>query len=82
MSRLLEELRRDLESRFDYTSVAAYRSVDKYNDGAITALNLGTFLRTCGHFATEHELLQIVRRMDTNGDGKLAYNEFADFLRS
>lgn len=77
----LEDLKRDLELRYDYSPIAAYRSIDRYNDGVINANNLGAFLRTCGHFAAELELHQIVRRMDSNGDGCLSYQEFAEFLR-
>ena len=56
--------------------------MDKYNDGYINSFNLGSFLRSQGHFATETELLAIVRRIDTDGDAKLNYSELAEFLRS
>ena len=69
----LEDLKRDLELRYDYSPIAAYRSIDRYNDGVISVNNLGAFLRTCGHFATELELHQIVRRIDSNGDGCVTY---------
>lgn len=57
MQRRLECLKSELETRFDYTTLAAYRTVDKYNDGSINTLNLSSFLRACGHYANEHELL-------------------------
>jgi Ca2+-binding EF-hand superfamily protein len=60
--------------------LAAYRSIDKYNDGAITILNLGSFLRSTGHFAGELELYQIIRRIDASGDLLISLNEFSDFL--
>lgn len=82
LQRRLEVLKHELECRYDYSTLAAYRSIDKYNDGRITTVNLGSFLRSCGHYATERELLQIVRRMDTDGDAHLTYPEFADFIRS
>ena len=82
LQRRLDSLKRDLEIRYDYSLLAAYRSIDKYNDGRIDTFNLGSFLRACGHYASEHELLQIVRRMDTDGDGKLNYTEFSNFVRS
>jgi len=53
----LEFLRKDLESRYDYSAMAAYRSIDKYNDGTIGAMSLGAFLRAVGHYAGELELL-------------------------
>ncbi len=82
LQRRLEVLKHDLECRYDYTPLAAFRAVDKYNDGRVNTSNLGSFLRACGHYATERELLQIIRRMDTDGDASLSYTEFADFIRS
>ena len=43
---------------------------------------MGTFLRSQGHDATETELVAIVRRIDTDGDARLSYPEFAEFLKS
>lgn len=82
LQRRLDILKRDLEVRYDYSPLAAYRSVDKYNDGRIDTFNLGSFLRSCGHYATERELLSIVRRIDTDGDARLSYSEYSEFLRS
>ena len=44
--------------------------------------NLGSFLRACGYHAADKELQQIIRRIDIDGDAKLSYKEFADFIRS
>ena len=82
LMRRLDILKRELELRYDYSSMAAYRSVDRYNDGRINTFNMGTFLRQCGHYASETELLAIVRRIDTDGDAQLSYAEFADYIRS
>ena len=82
LQRRLDSLKRDLEIRYDYSLLAAYRSIDKYNDGRVDTINLGSFLRACGHYASEHELLQIIRRIDTDGDGRLHYAEFSNFIRS
>jgi len=82
LARRLEMLKHDLEVAFDYTSMAAFRSVDKYNSGLITTVNLGAFLRSNGHFASETELLAIVRRLDTDGDASVNYSEWCEFLRA
>jgi len=82
LMRRLDTLKRELESRFDFSAMAAYRSIDRYNDGRINTFNLGTFLRSVGHYASETELLAIVRRIDTDGDANLSYAEFAEFTRS
>lgn len=68
LMRRLDVLKREVEVRYDFSSLAAYRSIDRYNDGRINTFNLGTFLRSTGHYAGETELLAIVRRMDTDGD--------------
>lgn len=75
-------LKSDLEIRYDFSTLSAFRSVDKYNDGRIDNNNLGAFLRSCGTYPTETELLAIVRRIDTDGDARLSYQEFAEFLRT
>lgn len=82
LQRRLEILKKDVETRYDYSTLAAYRSIDKYNDGRIDTYNLGSFLRSCAHYATERELLSIIRRIDTDGDARLSFAEFSDFVRS
>jgi hypothetical protein len=79
--RKLESLKKDLSYRFDYSAYSAFRSIDSYNDGSIDAYNLGSFLKQNGHYASEKELLCIIRRIDTDGDAKLSYEEFSEFLR-
>jgi Ca2+-binding EF-hand superfamily protein len=81
LQRRLESLKRELEMQYDYSPYAAFRSVDRYNSGRIDQVNCGAFLRQNGHYASEMELLAIVRRIDTDGDAILLYSEFADFLR-
>lgn len=79
--RLQDKLRNECEVRYDYNLGAAFRSVDKYNDGRIDAFNLGAFLRSQGHYASEKELLSIIRRVDTDGDARLSFAEFSEFMR-
>lgn len=81
LQRRLDFLKRELELRYDYSSLSAYRSVDRYNDGRIDPINLGSFLRNNGHHASEREILAVIRRIDTDGDARLSYTEFAEFLR-
>lgn len=80
LQRRLDILKGDLEVRYDYSTYAAFRAIDKYNEGAITTYNLGTFLKNNGHYASEKELLAIIRRIDTDGDAKLSYSEFSEFV--
>lgn len=82
LARRLGALKKDLELGLDYTPMAAFRSVDKFNSGVITTVNLGAFMREHGHFASETELLAVVRRLDTDGDASITYGEWTEFLRT
>lgn len=73
-------LKRELELRYDYSSYAAFRTIDRYNDGFIDTYNLGSFFRNNSHYITERELLAIIRRADTDADNKISYSEFAEYL--
>jgi len=81
LQRRLEDLKRELELQYDYSPFAAFRSVDRYNSGRIDTVNAGSFLRQQGHYASEMELLAIIRRIDTDGDAIINYSEFAEFVR-
>lgn len=74
-------MKRELEVQYDYSPFAAFRSVDRYNSGRIDTVNTGSFLRQNGHYASELELLAIIRRIDTDGDAVIVYSEFAEFVR-
>ena len=81
LQRRLEILKRELEVQYDYSPFAAFRSVDRYNSGRLDTVNVGAFLRQNGHYASEMELLAIIRRIDTDGDACVTYSEFAEFVR-
>ena len=51
------------------------------HEGAINTSNLDGFLRSQGHFASDLELLAMIRRMDADGDATVTFTEWADFLR-
>ena len=66
-------MKSELEIRYDFSIYASFKAIDRYNEGLIDAYNLGQFLRNNGHYASEKELLAIIRRIDTDGDAKLSY---------
>jgi hypothetical protein len=80
LARRLATLKRDLELGLDHNTLAAFRTIDKFNSGVITTVNLGGFLKDNGHFATEAELLAIVRRLDTKGNASITYTEWLEFM--
>ena len=81
-NRKLNILRDRLAVLSDFTPLSAFKAIDDYNDGHLDHFNLKRFLRKNGHLATDEELIAIVRRIDTNADSKLSYNEFAEFVRT
>jgi Ca2+-binding EF-hand superfamily protein len=81
LQRRLEGLKRELELQYDYSSHAAWRSIDRNNNGRTDSFEVGTFLRQNGHYASEMELVAIIRRIDTDGDANITYSEFAEFVR-
>lgn len=74
--RRVDILKRELQMRYDYSTYSTFRSIDRFNDGFIDTYNLSTFLKNIGYYATEKELLAIIRRIDTDGDAKISFSEF------
>jgi len=52
----LENMKRDLEIKHDYTISAAFRTIDRYSEGVVTNNNLRNFLASQGAYLTEQEL--------------------------
>ena len=69
-----------MSSYISYTSLAAYHDIERY-EGKIDTVNLDGYLRSTGHYASDIELLSIIRRMDADGDATVTFNEWSDFLR-
>ena len=71
---------RDLQLRPDYSTFAAFRTIDRYSEGNINTNNLQDFFRAFGNYMVEHEIFALIRRIDTDGDAQLSFDEFSDFL--
>lgn len=56
--------------------------MDKYQEGAINVANLQDFFRGFGNYLVEQEVFAVVRRIDTDGDAKVSFEEFAEFFQS
>ena len=76
LARNLVILKRELYACPDYTVMASFKSVDRQNTGVITSVNLGEFFRIHNHFASETELLAVIRRLDLDGDAAVNYSEW------
>ena len=79
--RRLDLLKREVEVRYDFSPYAAFKTVDRYQEGKINSANLTQFLRAQGYYASEREILSIIRRMDTSCAAAVSYSDFADFMR-
>ena len=58
----------------------AFKTFDKNGDGFITIDELRKGLKASGEKVTETELSCIMARADTDGDGKVNYEEFAAMM--
>jgi hypothetical protein len=80
LQRDLEGLKKELGSFVSYSSLGAFHDIERY-EGKIDTVNLDGFLRAMGHFASDIELLSIIRRMYADGDATVSFTEWSDFLR-
>ena len=78
--RRLLALKEELSYRYDYSSYSAFRTIDRYNEGFITVGNLCQFFRNNYRSISEKEALAVIRRIDTDGDAKISYDEFTQFF--
>ncbi|MCD7457870.1 putative calcium-binding protein cml16 [Datura stramonium] len=57
-----------------------FRSFDRDGNGFITAAELAGQMSKMGHPLTYRELSNLMQEADTNGDGVISFNEFANIL--
>lgn len=63
-----------------YSNAALFKLIDANTNGEFTMEELSAFLKSAGYDATEHECVQIIRRMDTDGSLTISLLEFEKFL--
>jgi Ca2+-binding EF-hand superfamily protein len=82
LQRRLESLKTDLGYTVGYSAYAAFNTVERFTrSGVLNTVNIGDFLRSQGHYASEVELVAIVRRIDTDGNCTISSGELAEFMR-
>ena len=82
LQRRLELSRRDLALRYDFTTVATFAVLDYPSTSFISRDKLYDFLRRNGKIVYEDHIDAILRRMDVDGDERLNYSEFSDYIRT
>ena len=76
----LEKLTYDLERRPDYSPLGVYRAIDRHGEGKIDKINLDRFFKALSIFLADRELHALIRRIDTNADTTISFEELRDFL--
>lgn len=77
-----ENLKRSLETSYDFSVKSAFKAIDDWNYGYIDKQNLKRFLRSMGHLASKSEIVAILRRFDLDGDAKINMEEFGEAIRT
>ena len=78
----MESLIQELEYQPDYSPQAVFACLDKFNLGKVGDVDIQDFLRQFGGRLIDREIFAIIRRIDTDGDAKIGFGEFADFFCS
>jgi hypothetical protein len=64
----IERVKHELSLRYDWTSAASFDTVDSLRERELNHRNIQSFLKINGFYATESELVAIVRRLDIDAD--------------
>ena len=71
-------LKKELNMRYDFNFLDAFRAVDQYRLNFVTPIALTEFLRKFGYDLSDQDIDAIIRRIDTDGDTRLSYAEFSE----
>jgi len=78
----LDGLKNQLASEYDFTFFDAFATIDIYETGFIDYNLLKNFLKTAGTFPKEEHIIEILRRMDKDDDGRIKYEEFVEAIQA
>lgn len=76
----LEIIKAKIANQTGFSTLRAFNTLDRRSKGFISEDDLVEFCRDYGILLLEQDLDDILRRLDTEEDGVLTYNEFLDFL--
>jgi Ca2+-binding EF-hand superfamily protein len=77
----VEKAKRDVNYRYDWSARSAFDTIDTIREYFLNHRNIQNFLRINGFLATDAEVIAIIRRLDSDGDSRVAFEEFAEALR-
>ena len=80
-------MRTELQQRFDFSTYACFSAIvnseagNSVDKSRIMQGALGKYLVKNGYYATERELLAILRRVDIDQDGKVLYSDLSEYIK-
>ena len=78
MERAAECLRSRIAKRPNFLLKEAFSYADVNKDGYVSSEDIRNMLAEHGFFATERELVSIMKKFDRDGDSKISYGEFIE----
>jgi hypothetical protein len=78
--RKIELLKEDLVSRYDFTTLDAFKSIDVDRFGWINHDSIYFFLKRNHYYVSDDDVMAILRRIDLDGLGKITYADFVDSI--
>lgn len=69
-----------LKNKRDFSRVDAFRSIDIHKMNSIFRDDLRAFFQRNGEYANGLDVENLMKRMDLDGDGRISFSEFCDFL--
>ena len=72
---------KSLESQPDFNMRKCFKSLDVNGYGFIDEKSLRMFMKKLGHQLLKREVNSVIRRIDTNGDGRIGLEEFKDCFK-
>ena len=61
-------LKQDLARRYDWSTSAAFGTLDRLRLNAIDHSSVNSFVRLNGYYPSDQELVAIIRRLDVDAD--------------
>ncbi len=79
-------MRKSLEQSFDFSTYACFTAIVNSEPNSIDRTRilesaLGKYLVKNGYYATERELVAILRRLDQDCDGKVLYGDLSEYIK-